>query len=315
MTGLETHLRSLEQGDLIGIGAVAIVGTTQSEVTGQSEVAGTGTRQPVQVTSITIETESGWYAVLTQDCDVARPPSLEPCIAIAPVLYVPEAEWNQLRRGLLSYRRFPLEPSALEPMEGSAARAVGTAGMPVVDIRYVSSLDKTALALHYQQRFPLRGGNKARFADWVGSRYSREAFVDSVSEKVLPEIRNRLVSMQKGRDARGGSATPAMRVACSCSEWYVRASDRHVEVMGRRDPGMARANGLLGPVSTEATETTWNLRDLDGGAQDQPGDQPAHGRKRLQRQGHHGRLRRAEARRPSRPTPCGPARSNRRPGR
>jgi hypothetical protein len=70
VAGLDLHLRSLEQGDLIGLGAIAIVGTTTSEVTG---TAGRPAVE-VEVTSITVETESGWYAVLTQDCDIVRQP-------------------------------------------------------------------------------------------------------------------------------------------------------------------------------------------------------------------------------------------------
>jgi len=262
ITGLELHLRSLEQGDLISLGAIAIVGTTASEVTGTKGRHSV----EVEVTSITVETESGWYAVLTQDCDIVRQSSLEPCIVVAPVLYVGEEEWRQLRRGMLSYRRFPLDPDALEPIEGSAAQRSGSAGMPVVDVRYVSSIDKTALAVHYDQRFPLRGEHKVRFADWVGSRFARESFADSVANTVLPEVQARLTSMQKARDSRGSNATPAMRVACSCNEWYVRASDRYVEVMGRRHPELAKANGLLASVRSEPTETTWNENDFHAGA-------------------------------------------------
>lgn len=262
VAGLELHLRSLEQGDLIDLGAIAIVGTTTSEVTGTRGRKAAG----VEVTSITVETESGWYAVLTQDCDIVRQASLEPCIVVAPVLYVPEEEWRQLRRGMLSYRRFPLDPEALEPIEGSAAHRSGSTGMPVVDVRYVSSIDKTALAAHYDQRFPLRGERKVRFADWVGSRFARQSFADPVADTILPEVAARLTSMQRARDNRGANATPAMRVACSCNEWYVRATDRYVEVMGRRDPELAKANGLLATVKAEPTETTWNVQDFDAGA-------------------------------------------------
>ena len=70
VTALELHLRSLEQGDLISLGGIAIVGTTSSEVTGSK------TRKKangVDVTSVTLEIESGWYAVLSQDCDIVLP--------------------------------------------------------------------------------------------------------------------------------------------------------------------------------------------------------------------------------------------------
>lgn len=266
---LDLHLRSLEQGDLISLGGIAIVGTTSSEVTGSSGRKKAG---GVDVTSVTLEIESGWYAVLSQDCDIVRHPSVEPIIVVAPVLYVPENEWAALRRGMLSYRRFPLNPDALVPIEGSGAHIAGSDGMPVVDIRYISGIDKTALAAHYEQRFPLRGREKVRFADWVGARFSRESFPDPVADTVLPEVHSRLISMQKARDSRGSSASPAMRLACSCSEWYVRATDRYVEVMGRRDPDLARENGFLGAVKGKPSETAWNEADYEAAAKKLSGE-------------------------------------------
>ena len=266
---LDLHLRSLEQGDLISLGGLAIVGTTSSEVTGSGRrTKATG----VDVTSVTLEIESGWYAVLSQDCDIVRHPSVEPVIVVAPVLYVPENEWLALRRGMLSYRRFPLNPEAVAPIEGSGAHRAGSDGTPVVDIRYISGIDKTALAAHYEQRFPLRGREKVRFADWIGSRFARESFPDPISDKILPEVHSRLVSMQKARDSRGSSASPAMRLACSCSEWYARASDRYVEVMGRRDPELATANGFLRAVKGNPAETTWNEADFEAGAKKLSGE-------------------------------------------
>lgn len=252
---LETHLRVLEQGDLISIGAVAIVGTTSSEVTGDPNA------RTVGVASVTVETPSGWYAVLSQDCDIQRPPDLEPCVTIAPVLYVPGDEWEALRNGLGSYRRYPLNPATVDPIDDEhAAQIVGDL-RPVIDIRYVSSLDKTALADHFDTRYPLRGDRKVRFQDWVGSRFSRESFDDTVHEQVLPHVRARLDALQKARRSKGPAASPAMRVASSCSELYVRSTDRYVEVMGRRDPELARSNGLLSPADGTLE---WNERDFAG---------------------------------------------------
>lgn len=104
------------------------------------------------------------------------------------MLYVPQDEWLALRRGTLSYRRFPLGPEALEPIDGSAAHRSGSDGMPVVDIRYISGIDKTALAAHYEKRFPLRGTNKVPFADWIGARFARESFQTRSPKRSCPRL-------------------------------------------------------------------------------------------------------------------------------
>jgi hypothetical protein len=169
---------------------------------------------------------------------------LEPCLTIAPVLYVPDVEWLALRQGLGSYRRYWLDPDTVAPLDDEHAANIGPDLRPVVDIRYNSSLDKTALAAHYEQRFPLRGRQKIAFQDWVGSRFARESFDDSVHDEILPVVAAKLVAVQRERAAKEGSASPTARVASSCSQWYVRNTDRYVEVMGRRDPELAKSNGL-----------------------------------------------------------------------
>ena len=254
---LAANLRSLEQGDLISVGAVAIVGTTTSEVTGAEAPVGLG------VASITVETPSGWYAVLTQDCDIVRTADLEPCIAIAPVLYVPPDEWDSIQKGLGSYRRYALDPDDVEPLDEAHAAAVGDDHRPVVDIRYISSLDKTALAEPFDVSYPLRGLHKIRFQDWVGSRFSRESFANELEADVLPVVRAKLKALQSARRKKQNDASPLMRLASTCSQWYIRATDRYVEILGRLDPTLSKENGFL---KIDQGQFLWNTRDLDQAA-------------------------------------------------
>lgn len=79
-------------------------------------------------------------------------------------------------------------------------------------------------------------------------------------------MQSRLISMHKAPDSRGPPSSPPMRSACSCSERYARATDRYVEVMGRRDPGLVKTNGPPGAVKGQPGETAWNESNLEAGA-------------------------------------------------
>jgi len=185
---LEARLRSIEQGDLIGFGAIGIAVRTGSAL---AERAGLTDAAPGDVVSLSIETASGWYAVLTQDCDVVRRVEDEPCLTVAPVLYVPKATWDALSSGLSNYRMFPLPVGQVAPVDEAHSARIPDGHLPVVDIRYVGSVDKTAL-LQIPQRHVLVGKVKLRFQEWVGQRFGRESFADAVHARVLPAARQAL---------------------------------------------------------------------------------------------------------------------------
>lgn len=101
---LQQVLRTLRQGDLISLGAVTLVGAGSADAV---EAAGL---EPDNDTlwSVTVESEAGWYVVLSQDCDIVRDPGEEPCIVVCPLDYVSERRWQQLRGGPYSARHFPI---------------------------------------------------------------------------------------------------------------------------------------------------------------------------------------------------------------
>lgn len=239
---LDAILRSVWQGDLISLGAVAIVGTPTSEVL--SAAGEEDTDSPIA--SVTIASAAGWYAVITQDCDITRSVDIEPCLHVAPVVYIAEDRWQQLVNGQTSYRFFPLPDKVTPLLVSSEAAAVS--GKPVVDLRYITSVDKSAFlsAQDNQYRRVLTGRHRTRFGQWVGNRFARVPFDDTVSEIVLPTIRDVLDSLHKQRTrSEPGQRKPAIAFLGCISEWYVRESANMVEVMGRFDTTLAKSEKLL----------------------------------------------------------------------
>lgn len=259
--GLEVLLRSLEQGDLISVGAVAIVGSHRSAVL--TEAGDPGKDTGPTVASVTVECASGWYAVLTQDCDIVRSVEVEPCLAVAPVVYIPEEQWDRLACGQTSYREFPLDPAEVGPLDDIHAAGVPAGHCPVVDIRFITSVDKTLLPGGFQRRAPLRGQHKVRFQEWLGARFGRESFADPVAEIVLPTARAVLDGQLGTFRDQGAKAPASAKTVASVSQWYVRHTDRYVEILGRRSAPHGKTSGLL---RTKGSDLAWNTTEAATGA-------------------------------------------------
>ena len=83
-SNLESRLQEIEQGDLISFGAVGIVTRR-----GAAFAASAGLeRDAAGVVALTVETAAGWYAVLSQDCDIVRGVDTEPTLTVAPVMFI-----------------------------------------------------------------------------------------------------------------------------------------------------------------------------------------------------------------------------------
>jgi hypothetical protein len=244
----------------VAFGAIGIAVRPGSAI---AAAAGLADDETPDVVTLTIETASGWYAVLSQDCDVVRDVADEPCLTVAPVVYVDPEAWTRLHLGQTSYRQFPLPGEALAPVDEGHAARIPTGHRPVVDIRYVGTLDKTALADGFAQRHPLTGKDKLAFQTWVAARFGRESFADDVHEKVLPSARAAL-DAAVGAHLGGENSARTLTVA-SVSQYWVRATDRYVEVMGRLEPNRARASGTL--RRAHGTDT-WATSELSAGCRE-----------------------------------------------
>lgn len=229
---LEQQLRALGQGDLVSLGAVTMVGAGRSAAT----TAAHADVDEDALWSITVDSEAGWYVVISQDCDIVRSADEEPCIVVCPLVYISQERWHQLRSGPYSPRHFPFpDDKGMRPDDDH---------WPAASLLYVSSVDKTAL-LHpsVRQLSPLTGPQRARFGRWVARRYGRPAHDDLVERDVLSAAGARIRALAKSF-AKAQSPTDVMRLVAAVEEWYVEASDRNVKLHAVLTEASANATGL-----------------------------------------------------------------------
>lgn len=246
---LEQLLRTLRQGDLISLGAVSVVGVGHSAAAAAADVD----ISDDALWSITVDSEAGWYVVISQDCDIVRSVDEEPCVVVCPLVYVPQARWRQLRAGPYSPRQFPFpDDKGLRPDDDR---------WPAASLLYVTSVDKTAL-LHdsVRQLALLTGPQRAQFGRWVARRYGRPAHDDLVERDVLSSAGARIRSLAKSF-AKAASRTDTMRLVAATEEWYVEASDRNVKLHAVVTEASANAAGLW-----ENDEGTWHHQRIAAAA-------------------------------------------------
>lgn len=218
-TQLAKLLRSVKQGDLLSIGGVTIVGQGQTDVS----TAADADVQDGQLWSVTVESDPGWYAVVSQDCDIIRDPKEEPCIVVCPVLWVDHERWVALRSGPYSPRHFPL-PEDDELLTGDDGQR------PVASLQYVTSVDKMALiADSVRQLSPLTGPQRQRFASWVGRRFARPAHDDLVERDVLTPCGSRIRALAKTFAKSGTNNKDSVKLVGAAEEWFVEATDKYVQ--------------------------------------------------------------------------------------
>src|SRR3954468_294211 len=156
---LEKILAGLGQGDLVSLGAVSVVGRGPT-----AALASTGQPTPAEdeLWNLTVDSEVGWYVVLSGPCDIVRDPALEPCLTVCPVTLVDAGRYAQLRRGGYSPREFPLPA---EKLRAACSVPKDTPFHPVADSRFIASIDKTALVHpNVQTLRPLTGPQQQRLA-------------------------------------------------------------------------------------------------------------------------------------------------------
>lgn len=222
-------LGSLDQGDLISIGAVNVVGRGGTDALSEvSDVTDElATPSPDELWSLTMESEVGWYVVLSQACDIVRSPEIEPCLAVCPVTLVDQARYELLRSGAASPREFPLPA---EKLRAACNVAAGTPFYPVADLRWLASVDKTAIAHPRLQTLrPLTPPQQRRLATWVGRRFGRAAHPDAVEEHVLKRA-GRVVAraVADSTDVTVGKWTLQQKLVRSTEMWLVTSAEKNV---------------------------------------------------------------------------------------
>lgn len=248
-------LRDLEQGDLLALGAVTIVGRGQTPVI---QAAGKNPKTR-NLWTVTVESELGWYVIISGSCDIVREPSIEPCIVVAPVTTVTQERYQQLRSGEYSPREFPL-PAAdvakiVDPENAPAC-------WPVADLRYVSSIDKAAL-LHDQvhSRRPLTSPQRQRFSTWVGRRYNRPTNSDELETHVLRKAGEKIskIAARFAKATSVGSLPPEVRIVGAAREWLIGGSEHSIDIYVMIDAKSTQVAGLYdataGEINVSQVET------------------------------------------------------------
>jgi hypothetical protein len=244
---------TLLQGDLLSGLAVAVTGlgpapTLPEGTEGRHEAA------PGKLWTITFAAPTGWYAICSQDCDLARDADSEPTITIAPVVWLPQDRWREAASDSYTSRFFAIPEGALEGApEGYA---------PAVDLAWQTSIAKGSLSNGDLQVVPpLTGPQRRRFATWVGWRAARPPFPDEVVEAVLDPayyVRSRLMSTYDKAARRGNQPSLEARLIGACTGWYARLQTPNVHLLGRVTPESLTAAGFVTPdgeVDTDALET------------------------------------------------------------
>lgn len=241
---VETILRTISQGDVISLGAVNIVGVGASAAWhSTAEHEGKPELEPgEEVWSLSIESDVGWYVVITQDCDIVRDPLVEPCLVVCPVKYVSRAEWQKYTSGPRSPRFFPFPDSTRFPaIDGM---------LPVADLRFLTSVDKTAL-LHGSVKVlrPLSSPQRSSFGRWVGARFARVPHPDNLQRDVLPKAATIIRKLAEQYSA-GKTSDPEVRLVGAAENWYLGGNDKRVVFIPMISEATAKACGLW--INTES---------------------------------------------------------------
>ena len=230
-------LPSVAQGDLISVGVVNIVGRGPSV-----DLAAVGIEAPDDVWNLLVVSEIGWYVILSQECDIARDPAVEPCLVVCPVTLVDEGRYRQLRNGGYSPRDFPLPDPKLRVATG---RSKSEPFFPVANQRFVTSVLKEALlAPDVRTLRPLTGRQQQRLRAWAGRRYARTPHPDAAEEHVLGKAAN-IVARYARSGAKGGERTLQVKLVHATDMWLVRCSELSVTLGPMLSLDRAKSAGLL----------------------------------------------------------------------
>lgn len=184
----------LEQGDVIHVDAFAVLGAPEATLLDDTGDAEGFARY--RLTAVERRLESGLWAVISQTCDLRRDTDLEPFVQVSPILGLTEEEWRHGREGTASTRRF------------AYPHALGDVTHPVLDVRIVQTVEKTALVA--ETVAPMDAGldrpTRLHLSAWLARRFARHAFPDELETVALRRLREELAK----RRAQPGTPAGAL---------------------------------------------------------------------------------------------------------
>lgn len=187
---LEELLGSLRQGDVLDVPKTAVLFSPDMP-TYPNETEGIEADEPVM--TMEVRQPSQLAVVISQDCDLARPPHTEPYVLIVPLTQVTPTAYQDASR-LLSTRYFAYgEIEGHEHKERLAA-----------DLRVVTSLEKVALLSPHIARIPcpLSDVERGRLRRWLGRRFGRYPFPDEIQRGVIDPIEDAVAAVRKNEAHR-----------------------------------------------------------------------------------------------------------------
>jgi hypothetical protein len=177
---LKGLLKALHQGDVVDVAKTVRLYSPDAP-TWPDEVADVPHEEPV----MTMETRhaSGLSVIVSQDCDLRREIGVEPYVILAPLTELDAGRYSQAAAGQ-STRFF-----AYPPIEGYEDRH-----NLVIDMRVLSSLEKTALLSSHVRRIgcPLGEPDRVRLREFVGDRFGRSPLPDDIVRQVVTPIEQAL---------------------------------------------------------------------------------------------------------------------------
>jgi hypothetical protein len=194
-TALAALIKDLRQGDVLAV-AKSVRLYSPDAPSYPEEVEGAPHDGPV----MTMETRlpSGLCAIVSQDCDLRRTPDLEPYVIVAPLTEVGEQRWREAADRMST--RFFAYP-VIEVHEEHEHL--------VVDMRVLSSLEKTALLSNHIARIPcpLSQPKRGQLLDFLGERFGRKPYPDEIERQVIRPIERALKRVRQNDAFRGAFAS------------------------------------------------------------------------------------------------------------
>ncbi len=206
--------------------------------------------RPDDAWAVAVDAESGWYVLLSQDCDIVDDD--EPTVQIAPLVMLSDDRWQILHKGGYSSRYFAYPDDKFVSSEGLR---------PAVDLAWVTTVLKGSLGADAVRCVrPFTGPNRARFSEWLAARLGRVPFPDEIVENVLAHfdyVRNDRISKFSKAQKGGGTASIEARVVGAAQRWYARVDGRRVHILGElTGPSLAAAGFVNDEGQLDVEELT-----------------------------------------------------------
>jgi hypothetical protein len=175
-----SSLTGLRQGDLIRAVRLPFI-TVPSTSLHASELSNPSIEIP---TTVEVALATSLAAVISGDCDLERDIAVEPAVTVAPVMNLEDETLYQRAVGGAGSSRIFAIPPLSDPFFEHQLQ------FPVIDVRWVYSLEKTVLASPQLDVYPtgLDPLGRDRLRLWLGRRFGRLGFPEDVQNHVVEQL-------------------------------------------------------------------------------------------------------------------------------